>query len=46
MFDHVTIRSSVRKASERLYATVLRTVGIEQTHSDGNSAEVVNHNRG
>ena len=33
MFDHVTIRVSDREASERFYATVLRTLGIEATHS-------------
>jgi len=34
MFDHVTIRASDREASERFYATVLRTLGVEPTHSD------------
>ena len=33
VFDHVTIRVSDREASERFYATVLSTLGIEQTHS-------------
>ena len=33
MFDHVTIRVSDRAASERFYETVLRTLGIEPTHS-------------
>lgn len=33
MFDHVTIRASARAASERFYTTVLRTLGIEQSHS-------------
>jgi catechol 2,3-dioxygenase-like lactoylglutathione lyase family enzyme len=33
MFDHVTIRGSNRAASERFYEIVLRTIGIEQTHS-------------
>jgi catechol 2,3-dioxygenase-like lactoylglutathione lyase family enzyme len=33
MFDHVTIRVSDREASERFYATVLRTLGIEQTYT-------------
>ena len=33
MFDHVTIRVSDRAASERFYATVLATLGIEQSHS-------------
>jgi predicted lactoylglutathione lyase len=31
MFDHVTIRASDRKASERFYETVLRPLGIEHT---------------
>ncbi len=39
MFDHVTIRASGRVASERFYATVLRTLGIEQTHSGEQFAE-------
>ena len=34
MIDHVTIRVSDRAASERFYATVLRTLGIEQTAGD------------
>jgi catechol 2,3-dioxygenase-like lactoylglutathione lyase family enzyme len=33
MFDHVTIRVSDREASERFYETVLRTCGVEKTHS-------------
>ncbi len=33
MFDHVTIRVSNREASERFYDIVLRTLGIEKTHS-------------
>jgi catechol 2,3-dioxygenase-like lactoylglutathione lyase family enzyme len=33
VFDHVTIRVSDREASERFYDTVLRTLGIEQSHS-------------
>jgi catechol 2,3-dioxygenase-like lactoylglutathione lyase family enzyme len=33
VFDHVTIRVSDREASERFYDTVLRTLGIERTHS-------------
>jgi catechol 2,3-dioxygenase-like lactoylglutathione lyase family enzyme len=33
VFDHVTIRVSDREASERFYATVLRTLDIEQSHS-------------
>jgi catechol 2,3-dioxygenase-like lactoylglutathione lyase family enzyme len=39
VFDHVTIRSSDRDASEAFYATVLSTLGIEQTHSDAHFAE-------
>jgi predicted lactoylglutathione lyase len=39
MFDHVTIRASDREASERFYATVLRTLGIEATHSGDLYAE-------
>ena len=33
MFDHVGIRVADREASERFYATVLNTLGIEQTQS-------------
>jgi catechol 2,3-dioxygenase-like lactoylglutathione lyase family enzyme len=33
VFDHVTIRVSDREASERFYATVLHTLGIEQSFS-------------
>ena len=33
MFDHVTIRASDREASERFYTLVLRTIGIEPTHT-------------
>ena len=39
MFDHVTISASDREASERFYETVLRTLGVEQTHSDADYAE-------
>ena len=39
MFDHVTIRASDREASQQFYATVLPTLGIEQTHSDEYYAE-------
>jgi catechol 2,3-dioxygenase-like lactoylglutathione lyase family enzyme len=39
MFDHVTIRVSDREASERFYETVLSTLGIEKTYSDGYLAE-------
>jgi catechol 2,3-dioxygenase-like lactoylglutathione lyase family enzyme len=39
VFDHVGIRASDRAASERFYLTVLRAVGIEQTHSDAELAE-------
>jgi catechol 2,3-dioxygenase-like lactoylglutathione lyase family enzyme len=39
VFDHVTIRASDRQASERFYETVLRTLGVEKTHSDEHYAE-------
>jgi catechol 2,3-dioxygenase-like lactoylglutathione lyase family enzyme len=39
VFDHVGIRVSDRDASERFYETVLRTIGIEQTHNDEHYAE-------
>jgi catechol 2,3-dioxygenase-like lactoylglutathione lyase family enzyme len=39
VFDHVTIRVSDREASQRFYETVLRTLGIEQTHDDEHYAE-------
>ena len=39
MFDHVTIRVSDREASERFYARVLATLGIEQTYSGDDFAE-------
>jgi catechol 2,3-dioxygenase-like lactoylglutathione lyase family enzyme len=39
VFDHVTIRVSDRAASERFYATVLATLGIEQTSSGEQYAE-------
>ena len=39
MFDHVTIRASDREASERFYETILRTLGIEKTHTDEHLAE-------
>ena len=39
MFDHVTIRVSDRRAAERFYATVLRTLGVEQTYSGPDFAE-------
>jgi catechol 2,3-dioxygenase-like lactoylglutathione lyase family enzyme len=39
VFDHVTIRVSDRAATEPLYVTVLRTLGIEQLHSDEHYAE-------
>jgi catechol 2,3-dioxygenase-like lactoylglutathione lyase family enzyme len=39
MFDHVTIRASDREASERFYLGVLRTLGIDQTHSGEHFAE-------
>jgi catechol 2,3-dioxygenase-like lactoylglutathione lyase family enzyme len=34
VFDHVTIRVSDRAAAARFYATVLPTIGIEQTSAD------------
>jgi catechol 2,3-dioxygenase-like lactoylglutathione lyase family enzyme len=34
VFDHVTIGTSDRDASERFYTTVLPLLGIEQTHHD------------
>jgi catechol 2,3-dioxygenase-like lactoylglutathione lyase family enzyme len=34
MFDHVTIRASDREATERFYALVLRTLGVEPPHTD------------
>jgi catechol 2,3-dioxygenase-like lactoylglutathione lyase family enzyme len=39
VFDHVTIRVSDRRASERFYRTVLDAIGITQTHSDAEFAE-------
>jgi catechol 2,3-dioxygenase-like lactoylglutathione lyase family enzyme len=39
VFDHVTIRVSDRGASEGFYETVLRALGIEQTHSSEHYAE-------
>jgi catechol 2,3-dioxygenase-like lactoylglutathione lyase family enzyme len=33
VFDHVTIRASDREASERFYMLVLRTIGIEPSHT-------------
>src|SRR2546421_7332589 len=39
VFDHVTIRVSDRKASERFYETVLSTLGIEQTYDGEEHAE-------
>ena len=39
MFDHVTIRVTSRRESERFYETVLRTLGIEPTHSGDHFAE-------
>jgi catechol 2,3-dioxygenase-like lactoylglutathione lyase family enzyme len=39
MFDHVTIRASDRASSERFYETVLRTLGVELTHSGDQYAE-------
>jgi catechol 2,3-dioxygenase-like lactoylglutathione lyase family enzyme len=34
VFDHVTIRASDREASQRFYATVLATLGVQATHDD------------
>jgi catechol 2,3-dioxygenase-like lactoylglutathione lyase family enzyme len=39
VFDHVTLRVSDREESERFYATVLRTIAIEQTYSGDDLAE-------
>jgi catechol 2,3-dioxygenase-like lactoylglutathione lyase family enzyme len=39
VFDHVTIRVTDRAASERFYDTVLQTLGIQTTYSDGRFAE-------
>jgi catechol 2,3-dioxygenase-like lactoylglutathione lyase family enzyme len=39
VFDHLTLRASDLAASERFYATVLRAIGIEQTHGDDHLAE-------
>jgi catechol 2,3-dioxygenase-like lactoylglutathione lyase family enzyme len=39
VFDHVTIRVSDRAASQRFYDTVLQTLGIEATYSDGRFSE-------
>jgi catechol 2,3-dioxygenase-like lactoylglutathione lyase family enzyme len=39
VFDHVTIRAADREASERSYAAVLASLGIEQTYSGEQYAE-------
>ena len=39
VFDHVTMRVSDREASEAFYETVLRVIGVEQTHSGKHYAE-------
>ena len=39
MFDHVTIRVSDRAESERFYATVLATLGLEQSYAGEDFAE-------
>ena len=39
MFDHVTIRVTDRLVSERFYETVLRSLGIEPSHSGDHYAE-------
>jgi catechol 2,3-dioxygenase-like lactoylglutathione lyase family enzyme len=39
MFDHVTIRVSDRRASERFYGVLLATLGVEPTSSDAHFSE-------
>jgi catechol 2,3-dioxygenase-like lactoylglutathione lyase family enzyme len=39
MLDHVTLRVSDLAASRRFYETVLRTLGVEQTHADAELVE-------
>ena len=39
MLDHVDVRASDRDASERFYETVLRTLGVEETHRDEHFVE-------
>ena len=39
MFDHVTLRASDRDASERFYASVLRTLGVTPTSTGGDFLE-------
>lgn len=39
MFDHVTIRVARRAESERFYDVVLRTLGVERTHSSEHDTE-------
>src|SRR5919201_1574631 len=39
MFDHVTIRVTDRRASERFYGTVLATLGIDRTYRTGTFSE-------
>ncbi len=39
MFDHVTLRASDRTASENFYAVVLKALGVEPTHRDGEIVE-------
>ena len=39
MFDHVTIRVSDRKASERFYETVLTPLGIDKSYRTGTFSE-------
>ena len=39
MFDHVTIRVSDRRESERFYEAVLRTLAVEKTHTGEHYAE-------
>jgi catechol 2,3-dioxygenase-like lactoylglutathione lyase family enzyme len=39
VFDHVTIRVSDRRASERFYDTVLETIGIDETYAGAQFTE-------
>jgi catechol 2,3-dioxygenase-like lactoylglutathione lyase family enzyme len=39
VFDHVTIRVSDRAASERVYTTVLGTLGVEPTYAGDDFVE-------
>jgi catechol 2,3-dioxygenase-like lactoylglutathione lyase family enzyme len=42
VFDHVTVRVSDRAASERFYATVLSTLGVEPTYAGDDFVEWAN----